>query len=96
MIGAERVDFVAIPVTDKDRALTQRGMGEVTVVEKEHRVAMHQTGHNSGVVHAGLYYAPGSLKATLCARGRHLTRDYCLEKNLPYREVGKLDRKSVV
>lgn len=72
------------------RALTQRGMGEVTVVEKEHRVAMHQTGHNSGVVHAGLYYAPGSLKATLCARGRDLTRDYCLEKNLPYREVGKL------
>jgi len=72
------------------RALAQRGIGEVTVVEKEHRVAMHQTGHNSGVVHAGLYYAPGSLKATLCARGRELTRDYCLEKNLPYREVGKL------
>jgi L-2-hydroxyglutarate oxidase len=72
------------------RALAQRGTGEVTVVEKEHRVAMHQTGHNSGVVHAGLYYAPGSLKAALCARGRELTRDYCLEKNLPYREVGKL------
>lgn len=72
------------------RALTQRGMGEATVMEKEHRVAMHQTGHNSGVVHAGLYYAPGSLKATLCSRGRDLTRDFCREKNLPYREVGKL------
>ena len=41
----------------------------VTVLEKEDRVATHQTGHNSGVVHAGLYYAPGSLKATLCRRG---------------------------
>lgn len=51
---------------------------------------MHQTGHNSGVVHAGLYYAPGSLKALLCQRGRELTRVYCLEKNLPYRELGKL------
>jgi L-2-hydroxyglutarate oxidase len=72
------------------RALTERGVGEVTVVEKEHRVAMHQTGHNSGVVHAGLYYTPGSLKAALCARGREMTRDYCLDKNLPYRELGKL------
>jgi L-2-hydroxyglutarate oxidase len=72
------------------RALSSRGLANVTVVEKEQRVAMHQTGHNSGVVHAGLYYAPGSLKAVLCERGRVLTRDYCHEKNLPYRELGKL------
>jgi len=72
------------------RALSSRGLAEVTVLEKEHRVATHQTGHNSGVVHAGLYYAPGSLKALLCQRGRVLTRDYCREKNLPYRELGKL------
>jgi L-2-hydroxyglutarate oxidase len=72
------------------RALTRAGDFEVTVLEKEHRVAAHQTGHNSGVVHAGLYYQPGSLKAVLCARGRALTRDYCQDKGLPYRELGKL------
>src|SRR5690606_33809158 len=52
--------------------------------------SQHQTGHNSGVVHAGLYYAPGSLKATLCAACRIQMRDFCIEKGLPYREVGKL------
>jgi L-2-hydroxyglutarate oxidase LhgO len=62
----------------------------VTVLDKEDRVAAHQTGHNSGVVHAGLYYAPGSLKATLCRRGLAMLREYCAEKHLPYREVGKL------
>ncbi|MDV8148243.1 L-2-hydroxyglutarate oxidase [Arthrobacter sp. B10-11] len=72
------------------RALSTRGLADVTVLEKEQRVATHQTGHNSGVVHAGLYYAPGSLKALLCQRGRVLTRDYCRERNLPYRELGKL------
>jgi len=71
------------------RALTMRG-AEVTVLEKEHRLAAHQTGHNSGVVHAGLYYAPGSLKATLCREGRVLLRDFCADKGLPYRELGKL------
>ncbi len=71
------------------RALARRG-AEVTVLEKEARLATHQTGHNSGVVHAGLYYAPGSLKATLCAAGRGMIRDFCAEKQLPYREVGKL------
>ncbi len=62
----------------------------VTVLEKEDRVAVHQTGHNSGVVHAGLYYAPGSLKATLCRRGVGLIREYTQEKQLPYDECGKL------
>ncbi|GAA3765420.1 L-2-hydroxyglutarate oxidase LhgO [Spinactinospora alkalitolerans] len=62
----------------------------VTVLEKEDRVAAHQTGHNSGVVHAGLYYRPGSLKATLCRRGVGLLRDYCAEHGLPYQEVGKV------
>ena len=72
------------------RSLVQRGLGEVTVFEKEDRLAAHQTGHNSGVVHAGLYYAAGSLKAQLCVAGREALRDYCLQKNLPYREAGKL------
>jgi L-2-hydroxyglutarate oxidase LhgO len=71
------------------RALTARG-DTVTVLEKESRLAAHQTGHNSGVVHAGLYYTPGSLKATLCAAGRVLIREFCEQKQLPYREVGKL------
>lgn len=71
------------------RALSARG-DHVTVLEKEARLAQHQTGHNSGVVHAGLYYKPGSLKATLCAAGRVSIRELCEEKGLPYREVGKL------
>ena len=72
------------------RALTRRGIGDVTVFEKEARVAEHQTGHNSGVVHAGLYYKPGTLKAELCALGRVAIREFCVEKNLPFHEVGKL------
>ena len=71
------------------RALVERGV-EAVVLEKEQRLAQHQSGHNSGVVHAGLYYAPGSLKAVLCARGREMTRDYCQQRRLPYRELGKL------
>lgn len=63
---------------------------EVTVLEKEDRLALHQTGHNSGVVHAGLYYPPGSLKATLCRRGVGLLKEYAGEKGLPYQECGKL------
>ncbi|WP_150236439.1 L-2-hydroxyglutarate oxidase [Nocardiopsis quinghaiensis] len=62
----------------------------VVVLEKEDRVAVHQTGHNSGVVHAGLYYKPGSLKARLCTRGRGMLREYCAERGLPYDECGKL------
>ncbi|MDQ4212566.1 L-2-hydroxyglutarate oxidase [Microbacterium capsulatum] len=63
---------------------------EVVVLEKELRVAQHQTGHNSGVVHAGLYYEPGGLKARLCRRGVGLIRALCAEKELPYIECGKL------
>ncbi|MET1038774.1 MAG: L-2-hydroxyglutarate oxidase [Aeromicrobium sp.] len=72
------------------RALAATRDAEVVVLEKERRVAAHQTGHNSGVVHAGVYYAPGSLKAALCSRGRELVRTYCQENNLPYRELGKI------
>jgi L-2-hydroxyglutarate oxidase len=62
----------------------------VTVLEKEDVLAQHQTGHNSGVVHAGLYYAPGSLKATLCSRGRAMLREYCQHKGVVFQPVGKL------
>ncbi|MGR6914073.1 L-2-hydroxyglutarate oxidase [[Actinomadura] parvosata] len=68
---------------------TARG-AEVTVLEKEGRVGAHQTGHNSGVVHAGIYYPPGSLKARLCREGVALLKEYCAAHALPYEEVGKL------
>lgn len=54
------------------RAITLQTGYRVTVLEKESDLASHQTGRNSGVVHAGLYYQPGSLKAQLCARGKSL------------------------
>lgn len=73
------------------RELTRRYPGSsVTVLEKETRLVAHQTGHNSGVVHAGLYYEPGGLKAQLCRRGVGLLKEYCAEKLLPYEECGKL------
>ncbi|MGH3001696.1 MAG: L-2-hydroxyglutarate oxidase [Gaiellaceae bacterium] len=62
----------------------------VTVLEKEREVARHQTGHSSGVVHAGIYYAPGSAKARLCRRGVELLRPYCEQRGLPWNECGKL------
>ena len=62
----------------------------VVVFEKEAAVGTHQTGHNSGVVHAGIYYAPGSAKATMCRRGVALLRDYCAARGLTWDERGKL------
>jgi L-2-hydroxyglutarate oxidase LhgO len=61
----------------------------VTVLEKESDLGRHQTSHNSGVVHAGLYYAPGSLKAELCSRGRGMMREYCAGKGSAFHETGK-------
>src|SRR5690242_6691794 len=73
------------------REVVRRRPGTTVVVfEKEDRVAVHQTGHNSGVVHAGIYYQPGSLKARLCTRGKALLEEYCAERGLPYDECGKL------
>ena len=62
----------------------------VLLIEKEQSPAQHQTGHNSGVIHAGVYYAPGSLKADFCKRGAALTKAFCREHALPYEECGKL------
>jgi L-2-hydroxyglutarate oxidase LhgO len=73
------------------RELTRRLDGvEVTLVEKEDRLAAHQTGHNSGVVHAGLYYEPGSLKARLCRRGVHLLQEFAAQHGVAYDECGKV------
>ena len=73
------------------REVVRRRPGtQVVVLEKEDRLAAHQTGHNSGVVHAGIYYRPGSLKAELCTRGRALLQDFCAEHAIPYDACGKL------
>ncbi len=60
------------------------------LVEKESYLAGHQTGHNSGVIHAGIYYTPGTLKAKLCVQGLEATYKYCDEHGIPYKKVGKL------
>jgi L-2-hydroxyglutarate oxidase len=62
----------------------------VTVLEKEDRVAAHQTGHNSGVIHAGVYYKPGSLKAELCRAGAASMVEFCQTYAIPYQISGKL------
>ncbi len=72
------------------RLLEVRPGAKVTLLEKENRLAAHQTGRNSGVVHAGLYYVPGSLKATLCRRGGALLKEFCAEHGLPFAEIGKV------
>ena len=73
----------------RELALRRPGT-RIVVFEKENQLASHQTGHNSGVVHAGIYYKPGSLKAELCTRGRAMIKEYCAERGLPYEECGKL------
>nr|XP_056707101.1 L-2-hydroxyglutarate dehydrogenase, mitochondrial [Euleptes europaea] len=60
------------------------------VLEKEEELACHQSGHNSGVIHSGIYYTPGSLKAKLCVEGAALCYKYCDEKGIPYKQCGKL------
>jgi L-2-hydroxyglutarate oxidase len=72
------------------RLLVTGTADEVTIMEKEDALAQHQTGRNSGVVHAGLYYTPGSLKARLCRRGVGMLRAFCDEHEVAYREIGKV------
>ncbi len=62
----------------------------VVILEKENEVGRHQTGHNSGVVHSGIYYQPGSLKASLCRQGVGLMHEFCLLHDLPFEECGKV------
>jgi L-2-hydroxyglutarate oxidase LhgO len=70
--------------------LAQRPGASLVVLEKESALAAHQTGHNSGVIHAGLYYKPGSLKATTCARGRALLERFCEEHGVAFERCGKV------
>ena len=64
------------------RSSTRRPDTDVTLFEKEDRLASHQTGRNSGVVHAGLYYEPGSNKAVLCRRGVGLLEEFCEQRGI--------------
>jgi L-2-hydroxyglutarate oxidase len=71
--------------------LSQKHPGSsILVVEKEKDLAQHQTGHNSGVIHAGIYYEPGSLKAEFCRRGAAWTKQFARDNDIPFRECGKL------
>ncbi|MGY2224587.1 L-2-hydroxyglutarate oxidase [Pseudomonas gingeri] len=62
----------------------------LVILEKEATLARHQTGHNSGVIHAGIYYAPGSLKADLCKRGAQATKEFCREHGIRFEVCGKV------
>src|SRR5260221_1191941 len=70
--------------------LAARPGSTAVVLEKEDSVAAHQTGRNSGVIHAGLYYKPGSLKAKACARGRSMLERFCEEHGVPFERCGKI------
>lgn len=60
------------------------------LIEKESQLGLHQTGHNSGVIHAGLYYTPGSQKARMCKQGAEATKNFCRENKIPFEVCGKL------
>lgn len=87
-IGIVGAGILGLAVARRLTELTPEA--EVTVVDKEQTVAAHQTGHNSGVMHAGVYYPPGSLKATLCRRGIDMLKSVCDESGVHYEECGKV------
>jgi 2-hydroxyglutarate dehydrogenase len=70
--------------------LKRRPGARLCVLEAEQRIGLHQTGRSSGVIHAGIYYRPGSLKARLCVEGARALYEYCDERQIPYRKAGKL------
>ncbi len=72
------------------KLLKQRSNLSLLIVDKEDGVSRHQTGHNSGVIHSGLYYKPGSLKATNCVNGYHQLIAFCDENDIPYDLCGKI------
>src|SRR5713226_7252679 len=71
-------------------ALVQSERRSVLVLEAEDHLAAHQSGHNSGVIHSGLYYRPGSLKAQTCREGREALYRFCDVAGIPHRRSGKL------
>ena len=71
------------------RLLERNPGASLVLLEKETALATHQTGHNSGVIHSGIYYAPGSFKADLCKRGERGTKEFCLAEGIPFVPCGK-------
>ena len=63
---------------------------KIAILEKGGDIAQQQTGHNSGVIHSGIYYRPGSFKARYCVEGRASMVRFCQENEIPYREIGKV------
>lgn len=94
MPGAKTYDIAIIGggivgmATAMELSLSQNH--SIIVIEKEDRLAAHQTGNNSGVIHSGLYYKPGSLKATNCTIGREQIYTFCQTHNIPYERCGKV------
>ncbi len=73
------------------RELTRRHpSASLCVLEREQQIGFHQTGHNSGVIHAGVYYVPGSLKARLCVEGAREMYEYCEQRGIPSERCGKV------
>jgi (S)-2-hydroxyglutarate dehydrogenase len=63
---------------------------KITVLEAESAVGRHQSGHNSGVLHSGVYYKPGSIKAITCRKGKEMMESFCLENSIPFQRCGKV------
>lgn len=85
IVGAGIVGLAtAMELLDRHPSLRLR------IVEKEPRIGAHQTGHNSGVIHSGIYYTPGSLKARLCVEGSRALTRFCDEHGIPYERCGKV------
>ncbi len=72
------------------KILEQKPGTRLLILEKENGIAKHQTGHNSGVIHSGIYYKPGSLKAKNCIQGYNLLLEFCKKENVPFEICGKV------
>src|SRR5437763_6664083 len=85
IIGAGIVGLAAA------REILRRKPGlRLVMVEKESQIGQHQTGHNSGVIHSGIYYTPGSLKAKACVAGAAQLYEYCEQKGIQFERCGKV------
>ncbi len=71
-------------------ALSENQQRSIVILEAEDDIATHQSGHNSGVIHSGLYYTPGSLKAQLCVKGREDLYQFCETHDLAHERCGKV------
>ena len=94
-MASQRFDIVIIGagivgLATAREALTRRPRARLMVIEKENRVAAHQSGRNSGVIHSGLYYRPGSIKAATCVSGRAELLAFCRDEEIPHAICGKV------